>query len=144
MKQVILMATLFMSVYTFAQKKCQQKSEFSATQKTQLLIKKMTIELDLNAKQVSQITPIVNERIKTREAKCSEDKKENRKLLSSDEKFEMKMEYLNKQETLQNKMKNILKKEQYISWKELFKKHHHKKRMAKKVMHKKNTCRKEA
>jgi len=135
MKQVILIATLFISVHTFAQKKCQQKSDFSATQKTQLLIKKMTIELDLNAKQISQITPIVNERIKTREAKCSEDKKENRKLLSSDEKFEMKMECLNKQETLQNKMKEILRKEQYDTWKEMRKKHMHKKGIKKMAHH---------
>ncbi|MDO6736818.1 hypothetical protein [Wenyingzhuangia sp. 2_MG-2023] len=129
MKKILLLAVLFISITAFSQKKQHPKTEFTTEQKTQLIIKKMTIDLDLTPKQVAKITPIVVEKASKMEARKAEfkskkgDHKSKRKILSSDDKFKMAMAHLEEQETLQNKMKNILDKEQYVTWKKMHKKH---------------------
>ena len=129
MKKISLVVALFVAIGAFAQKHGPEKESFTVEQKTQLMIKKMSIELDLTSKQVTQITPIVVDKATKMEARKAEFKgekgehKQERKMLSSDEKFKMAMAHLEEQEALQNKMKNILNKDQYATWKKMHKKH---------------------
>lgn len=134
MKKISLVVALFVAIGAFAQKQRPQKKSFTVEQKTQLMIKKMSIDLDLTPKQVAKITPIVVDKATKMEARKAEFKgkkgehKPERKMLSSDEKFKIAMDRLEEQETLQNQMKNILDKDQYVTWKKMHKKHGDKRR----------------
>lgn len=129
MKKILLLAVFIISSTVFSQKRQHQKNELSTEQKTQLMIKKLSIDLDLSSKQIAKITPIMVDKATKMEAKKAEFKskrgehKQDRKILSSDDKFKMAMAHLEEQEAFQNKMKNILNKDQYATWKEMHKKH---------------------
>ncbi|GGF61993.1 hypothetical protein [Wenyingzhuangia marina] len=128
MKKISLVVALFVAIGAFAQKQHPQKETFTAEQKTQLMVKKMSLELDLSKKQISKITPIVAEKVNKMEAKIAEFKvkreaKTKRKALTSDEKYNMAIAQLDEKIALQNQMKSILNKEQYATWKQMHKKH---------------------
>jgi Spy/CpxP family protein refolding chaperone len=126
MKKLILAALLAISVSTFAQckkemeKKCHtekhspdERNEFgmeklSSEQHTQLMVKKMTLELDLNAKQQEQVKQIIAEQM----VKKEEDKKR-----TADQIFVIKNKILDEQIAMKNKMKTILSPEQLEKWK---------------------------
>lgn len=128
MKKISLLVALFVAIGAFAQKQRPQKENFTAEQKTQLMVKKMSLELDLSKKQISKITPIVAQRVTKMETKMAEFKakreaKTERKALTSDEKYNMAIAQLDEKIALQNQMKSILNKEQFATWKEIHKKH---------------------
>ncbi|ANW94853.1 hypothetical protein AXE80_00440 [Wenyingzhuangia fucanilytica] len=131
MKKISLLIATFVFVGAFAQKNKPKKESFTAEQKTQLMVKKMSVALDLTEKQEAKITPIVADKVKKIEAKMAEfkDRKKGerpeRKEISNEEKFKTAMAHLEEQKALQNKMKSILNKEQYVSWKEMQTKQHH-------------------
>ena len=137
MKKLILAALLAVSVSTFAQckkemeKKCHtekhspdERNEFgmeklSSEQRTQLMVKKMTLELDLNAKQQEQVKQIIAEQMVKREAMRAEQmaKKEEDKKRTADQIFVIKNKILDEQIAMKNKMKTILSPEQLEKWK---------------------------
>lgn len=136
MKKLILAALLAVSISTFAQckkemeKKCHTEKhspdernvgmeKLSSEQRTQLMVKKMTLELDLNAKQQEQVKQIIAEQMVKREAMRAEQmaKKEEDKKRTADQIFVIKNKILDEQIAMKNKMKTILSPEQLEKWK---------------------------
>lgn len=129
MKKLIIAALLVVGITAFAQNRKEMgnrpdKSEmekFSPEQRTQLMVKKLTLELDLNAKQQEQVKQIIAEQGLKREAMRAERmaKKEDKKRPTADEQFTMKNKMLDEQIAMKNKMKTILSPEQFEKWNSL-------------------------
>ena len=120
MKKMILAIALVATTLTFAQDRKQGREKLTPEQQTELQVKKMTLDLDLDAKQQKEIKTILLEQAKKREAKMAEmkAKREKGKKPSADEKFEMKNKMLDNQIENKAQMKKILKPEQFAKWEE--------------------------
>ena len=120
MKKMILAIALVATTLTFAQDRKQGREKLTPEQQTELQVKKMTLDLDLDAKQQKEIKTILLEQAKKREAKMAEmkAKREKGEKPSADEKFEMKNKMLDNQIEMKAKMKKILKPEQFAKWEE--------------------------
>lgn len=118
MKKLILAIALVASTLTFAQDRKARGEKLTPEQQTELQVKRMTLELDLDAKQQKEIKAILLEQAKKREAKMAEMKvkREKGEKPSADEKFEMKSRMLDNQIENKAQMKKILKPEQYQKW----------------------------
>lgn len=142
MKKLIIVALLVVGITAFAQNRKEMENrpdrskmeKFSPEQRTQLMIKKLTLELDLNAKQQEQVKQIMAEQGLKREAMRAERKTKREELQkrNADEQFAMKNKMLDEQIEMKNKMKTILSPEQFEKWSKLrdknngeFKKQHH-------------------
>jgi hypothetical protein len=90
------------------------------------MLKKMTLELNLNAKQQEQVKQIIAEQSVKREAMKAERmaKKQDNYKPTADEQIAMKNKMLDEQIDLQNKMKTILTEEQFKDWKNIREKNH--------------------
>ena len=112
----ILVLVFVITFTTQAQKKGgHDKPQFTIKQETNLAIKKMTLALDLSEKQQNEIKPFLMQKISERKAKKEKRKatKEYKKRPTVDQVYAMKMEHLNNQILIKNKMKSILNKEQF-------------------------------
>ena len=120
MKKLILAIALVMTTLTFAQDRKQGREKLTPEQQSELHVKKMTLDLDLDAQQQKEVKTIFLEQAKKREAKMAEmkAKREKGEKPSADERFEMKNEMLDNQIEMKAKMKKILKPEQYKKWEE--------------------------
>ena len=120
MKKLILAIALVATTLTFAQDRKQGREKLTPEQQTELQVKKMTLDLDLDAKQQKEIKTILLEQAKKREAKMAEmkAKREKGEKPSADEKFEMKNKMLDNQIEHKAQMKKILKPEQFAKWEE--------------------------
>ena len=120
MKKMILAIALVATTLTFAQDRKQGREKLTPEQQTELQVKKMTLDLDLDAKQQKEIKTILLEQAKKREAKMAEmkAKREKGEKPSADEKFEMKNKMLDNQIENKAQMKKILKPEQFAKWEE--------------------------
>ena len=118
MKKMILAIALVATTLTFAQDRKQGREKLTPEQQTELQVKKMTLDLDLDAKQQKEIKTILLEQAKKREAKMAEmkAKREKGEKPSADEKFAMKNEMLDNQIEHKAQMKKILKPEQFQKW----------------------------
>ena len=128
MKKLFVTAVLLVGFLTSAQEMKVQKGDRKARtenretltpeQQAELQVKKMTLELDLNAKQQAEIKKIALEQAQKRETKKAEWKanKEAGKSLSKEEKFAMKNQMLDNQIAHKAEMKKILTPEQYAKW----------------------------
>ena len=114
MKKLIVTIVLVISSLSFAQ----EKSKLSPEQQTELQVKKMTFDLDLDTKQQNELKTILLEQNKKRATKIAElkDKKKQGVKLSANEKFEMKSKMLDDQIELKAKMKKILTPDQMKKW----------------------------
>jgi hypothetical protein len=129
MKKLIITALLVVGLTAFAQNRKEmgnrpEKSKmekFSPEQHTQLMVKKLTLDLDLNAKQQEQVKQIIAEQGLKREWMRAERmaKKEDKKRPTADEQFAMKNKMLDEQIAMKNKMKTILSPEQFEKWNSL-------------------------
>nr|WP_297916795.1 hypothetical protein [uncultured Allomuricauda sp.] len=129
MKQltVLMMAFLSMSVFSQrpegAQKSKRAMADFSAEQLATLHTKKLTLALDLSESQQVKIMEISLEEAEFKKAKYAEHraKKESgvREKPSADEQFERINARLDHRIVHQQKMKEVLTEEQYLTWKEL-------------------------
>ncbi len=137
MKNLITVALIaFMSITCFAQEKHQGQrkpegnsmEKFTPEQRNQLILKKMTLDLDLNASQQKEMSKIIAEQSAKREAHLK-DRKERTAKPTSDEIFEMKSKMLDEQIAMNGKMKKILSLEQFKKWDEI--KQHHREGMRK-------------
>lgn len=119
MKKVFIVAVLALGLNSFAQDRKERLSrekmeQMTPEQRNQLLVKKMTLDLDLNAKQQDQIGKIIAEQSAKREAMKAE-----RKAKMEDAKadrFEMANKMMDDQIEMKNKMKGILSADQYAKW----------------------------
>jgi protein CpxP len=116
--------------------------KFTPEQSNQLMLKKMTLELELSAKQQEQLKPIIAEQNRKRESRMKEMKanKETDSKLSSDERFSRKSQMLDEQIDLKVKMKSILSVDQFEKWDAMKSKQEKRRsqRMQKKMGHRMN------
>lgn len=114
MKKLFLAVLLSFSILTIAQERDNKRDQLTLEQKTELRVKKMTLELDLNTKQQQELKSLFLEEGKKMEGKKKEmkAKKENEEKLTSEERFEMKNKMLDKQIEMKAKLKKILTPEQ--------------------------------
>ena len=123
MKRLIIAALLIVGLSSFAQDKKEtekrgnrsQMEKLTPEQRNQLMLKKMTLDLDLNAKQQEQMKQIIAEQSSKREAMKAK-QKENKQKPTADELFAMKNKMLDEQIVMKNKMKTILSPEQFEKW----------------------------
>ncbi|WP_269226370.1 hypothetical protein [Flavobacterium eburneipallidum] len=124
MKKLIVLALLLVGTSIIAQpknKKHHPKNEmeqFTPEQRSELMVKKMTLELDLNASQQKEISTLLSEKSAKREAHKAEMKarKEKGTKPTSDEKFAMKSKMLDEQIATKKRMQKILNEKQFEKW----------------------------
>jgi hypothetical protein len=126
MKKLIIAALLVVSMTGIAQERKgsenrpnrMEMEKFTPEQRNQLMLKKMTLELDLNAKQQEQMKSIIGEQTAKRESRMKEMKanKDTNSKLSSDERFTRKSQMLDEQIAMKAKMKTILSADQFEKW----------------------------
>lgn len=126
MKKLLVLSLLFIvSFNSFSQNRKQlgnKLKSFSAEQIATLQTKKMTLSLDLNLKQQNEIFNVCLEEVKfkkTKRGEINERKNNSKEGLSSEEIFDMMNEKLDHQIALNNKMKTILNKDQFLVWQEI-------------------------
>nr|WP_314898132.1 hypothetical protein [uncultured Flavobacterium sp.] len=131
MKKLIIAALLIVGMSAFAQDKKEMKKrpdraemeKFTPEQRNQLMLKKMTLDLDLNGKQQEQMKQIIGEQSAKRQSMRAS-RKANQEKPTSDELFAMKNKMLDEQIVMKNKMKSILSPEQFEKWDAMKEKHH--------------------
>lgn len=128
MKKIIIAALLVVGMTSFAQDrkdmpKRAEMEKFTPEQRNQLMLKKMTLELDLSAKQQEQMKSIIAEKSAEREA-MMKDRKENKTKLTTEERFARKSKMLDEQIAMKAKMKSILSADQFAKWDAMRGKHH--------------------
>ena len=144
MKKLFIVALLVVGMTSFAQEKKvrperAQMEQLTPEQRNQLHLKKLTLELDLNASQQKEMSKIIAEQSAKREAKMTERKATKdsaKKQLTSDELFAKKSKMLDEQIVMKERMKKILTPEQYKKWDDMKGKKHH--GMKKRMMHHKD------
>ncbi len=129
MKQLVVLLVAFIGFNTYAQrpehgqKARKAMASLSAEQLATLHTKKLTLALDLTESQQTKVMMISFEEAQFKKAKHEElkAKKESGewKKPTTDERFEMANARLDHKIAHQQKMKEVLTKEQYQTWKEL-------------------------
>lgn len=119
MKKVFIVAVLALGLNSFAQDLKERPSrekmeQMTPEQRNQLLVKKMTLDLDLNAKQQEQVGKIMAEQMAKME-KMKAERKAKMEDAKAD-RFEMANKMLDDQIEMKNKMKSILSADQYAKW----------------------------
>ena len=119
MKKVCIVALLVIGISSFAQERKErhpkgEMEQMTPEQRNQLHLKKMTLDLDLNAKQQEQLTKILADQSAKREAMKAEHKVKMEETKAI--RFEMKKKILDEQIEMKNKMKSILSAEQFAKW----------------------------
>lgn len=113
----ILVLVFAFTLTTQAQKKRKrmQKDPLTVEQQATLMVKKMTLALELSDAQQRKVTPLITAQITDRRANLERMKKlkEAKKKPTADERFKFQNERLDKQIAFQKEMKSILNKEQY-------------------------------
>lgn len=144
MKQLAVAMALLVSLGVLAQgqhgpgMRKDPKMDMTAEQMATLKTKKMTLALDLTKAQQQKVMSINLEEAEFKKAKWDEMKvlRENgeRKMPTTEERFEMQNARLDHQIAHQEKMREVLNDEQYQTWKKLrfAKAHHGKKKMQEK------------
>jgi len=116
MKKVFIIAVLAISLSSLAQDRKERHSkgaieQMTPEQRNQLQLKKMTLDLDLNAKQQEQLATIMAEQTAKREAVKAERKAKMEEAKSNS--YEMRNKMLDEQIEIKNKMKSILSEDQF-------------------------------
>lgn len=125
MKKLIVVAILAVSLSGIAQEREQhnrrEKVELSSEQKTELQVKKLTLELDLNAKQQKEISEIMKKQQVKRVAMRTEmkAKREEIKKRNADEKFATINKNLDDRIALKSEMRKVLTPEQAEKWEKM-------------------------
>ena len=119
MKKVFIIAVLAISLSSLAQDRKERHSkgameQMTPEQRNQLHLKKMILDLDLNAKQQEQVAAIMAEQTAKREAMKAERKAKMEEAKAN--RFEMKNRMLDEQIEMKNKMKSILSADQFAKW----------------------------
>ena len=122
MKKVFIIAVLAISLSSLAQDRKERHSkgemeQMTPEQRNQLHLKKMILDLDLNAKQQEQVAAIMAEQTAKREAMKAERKAKMEEAKVNH--FEMKNKMLDEQIEMKNKMKGILSANQLAKWETL-------------------------
>jgi protein CpxP len=118
MKKVFALVLMLVGLTTFAQERGEKREQLSSEKQTELQVKKMTLDLDLNEKQQKEIKSILLVEAKKREGQKAEReaRKESQEKTSKEERFEMKSKMLDNQIAVKEKMKGILSTDQMKKW----------------------------
>lgn len=123
MKRLIIAAILIVGMTSFAQEskekpKRTQMEQLTPEQRNQLRLKRLTLDLDLNATQQKEISKIIAEQSAKKEAAMAERKaiKDDGKKLTPDERFAKQNKMLDEKIAMKARMKNILNPEQFEKW----------------------------
>ncbi|KOY51142.1 hypothetical protein [Polaribacter dokdonensis] len=114
-------------VFTFTsqaqQKRKNKRPNFSIEQRTELAVKKMTLALDLSEKQQDEIKPLLMAQAEDRKTAMEKRKalRDEEKKPTADELFAMKNQQLEAKIEFKNKMKDILKAEQFEKFEKMAK-----------------------
>ena len=129
MKRLAVVLVMLMSIGMIAQRNDGQrmgkgqKMDMTAEEMATLQTKQMTLALDLSEAQQDKVYEITLENAQFRKAKWDEIKalKESGEWEkpTSEERFEMENERLDRQIAMQGKMKKVLDKEQYETWQKM-------------------------
>lgn len=137
MKKIFLVALLMVGTIIIAQegnkrKMGENKTQFTIEQKSQLMLKKMTLELDLNDAQQKEFKTIIADKMAKMEAHktAMKARKEKGVKPTNDERFEMANKKLDDQIATKKRMEKILNPKQFEKWTAL-KESHKGDRMAK-------------
>ena len=144
MKKLFIVALAVVGMTSFAQQRnvTAEKSkmeQMTSEQRNQLQLKKMTLELDLNAAQQNEMRTIIAEQSIKREARMAAGKETQdsaKKQLTADERFAKKNQMLDEQIVMKERMKKILSGDQYKKWEDMKERRHH--GMKKRIVHQKD------
>ena len=131
MKKLIVLVLLMVGMTILAQgrKGNQQRNEmeqFTPEQKSELMLKKMTLELDLNEMQQKEISVMVSDKIAKMETHKTKMQANQEKGIrpTKDERFAIRMQMLDEQIATRKRMEKILNAKQFEKW-TLMKDNHH-------------------
>ncbi|WP_286913455.1 hypothetical protein [Flavobacterium sp. UBA4197] len=120
MKKLILAICLTATMFGFAQEKATrgERERMTPEQQVQLQVKRMTLDLDLTAKQQKDVEKLLTEQSQKREAvKAAQgDVKKNYKEMTSDERFAMQNKRMDEKIAFKGEMKKILNASQMEKW----------------------------
>jgi Spy/CpxP family protein refolding chaperone len=143
MKKMIIAALLITGMVTFAQegkplKKRDQMEQLTPEQRNELRLKKMTLDLGLNASQQKEMSKIISEQSAKMEVAKAERKAnaDSDKKPTADERFAKQSKMLDEQIAMKERVKKILTPEQFEKWEKMKaeKRHHMKERAGKRRM----------
>jgi Spy/CpxP family protein refolding chaperone len=120
MKKMFLAIVMLVGLTTWAQEKEGSKPErekLSPQQRVDLQVKRMTKDLDLNEKQISDVRALVTKENEKREAKRAEMKE--KKEMNAQIRKEAKAYIEKERATADAEMKKILTPEQYAKWEKI-------------------------
>lgn len=120
MKKLVVAALLVVGLTTFAQEKGKKGDfkEMTPEQRTEVQVKKMTKDLDLNETQQKQVKELLNSQKEDRTEMLDKRKemKETAEKATKEQRAEMKAKIEEKKAAIDAKMKSILTDEQYKKW----------------------------
>jgi protein CpxP len=123
MKKLIVLALLLVGTTIIAQERNRkhqgnEMEQFTTQQKSQLMLKKMTLELDLNDSQQKEMSAIISDNVAKKEAHKGEMKamKEKGVKPTTDERFAMHLKMLDEQIATKKRMEKILNAKQFEKW----------------------------
>ena len=123
MKKLFIMALLLVGDnYNSTRKKQKpqrnEMEQFTPEQQSQLMLKNMTLELDLNDSQQKEMSAIISDKMAKKEAHKAEMKamKEKGVKPTNDERFAMHMKMLDEQIATKKRMEKILNAKQFEKW----------------------------
>jgi protein CpxP len=126
MKKLMVMALLMVGITIFAQERNRRQQgnemeQFTPEQRSELQVKKLTLELDLNESQQRDIKAFIadkNAKMETRKTAMKAMKEKGTKP-TSDERFAMKSKMLDEQIANKKRMEKILNPKQLEKWSDL-------------------------
>ena len=123
MKRLFVLALLIVGTTIIAQERNRKHQgnkmeQFTPQQKSQLMLKKMTLELDLNDSQQKEMSAVISDKIAKKEAHKAEMKAMKEKGIkpSKNERFAMHMKMLDEQIATKKRMEKILNAKQFEKW----------------------------
>ena len=140
MKKVIAAVVMMISITSFAQEANSKETlskggteQLTVEQRTQLHVKELALQLDLNESQQKEMTKLLAEKEVKREAlrTAMKQRKAAGTKLTVDERFEWKNKMLDEKIATKKEIKKILNKEQFEKWEKM---NHHKKLATRKKM----------
>lgn len=132
MKKLFIAALLVVGMTSFAQERKTRPErvkmeQMTPEQRNQLHLKKLTLELDLNASQQKEMSKIIAEQSTKRQARMAERKANKdaaKKQLTAEERFAKKSQMLDEQIVMKERIKKILSADQYKKWDDMKEKRH--------------------
>lgn len=128
MKKLFVIAILALSISGIAQEKRDRKKterpELSKSQKNELQVKRLTLELDLTSQQQKEIAEIITKNQEKRIAVNGQlkQKRADKRQLSADERFIITSQMLDQRIAHKAQMRKVLNKEQYSNWENISRK----------------------